>query len=504
MKKRIFSLLLAALLTSSAIGCGTDTPEEIADADTGSAIETSAHETEPEYLDELPEDLDLDGMNVHFGCNGEHNVIWDINIYYNIGNEELVGEIVQDAVYNRNLKVMERLNFTMNTYSSQNKWADWAKEISTSVLAGDDQFQILILSNNASLQSGNSYCFLDLSENEYIDISKPYWWGDAIMELSTDTKEYRYLMGDMMLTDYFAAALTYFNKDIYTNIFGDPNDMYNLALEGKWTLEKMKQMCEQAYVDTDGNGEYNEGDQFGLRFTKYWMEALNLDFSCNYRRITRDENGAPVVDVDMEAASYVYEMLYDLIYNVPGLGYTDVYEKDAPNPLSTFSSGNVLFKASTISDVLTEGIRDLDAAYGMVPNPKMNEEQEEYITFMSPEYCSIPITCQDVPGVSAVIEALASEAYISVIDDFYEVALQKKYSPDDISAQCMDLALDGAFCDFMYAYSSPLNMLGHMVASTACQGSPLASDYTKRGPAAQTSIDKYIASLKEQTAGAAG
>lgn len=137
------------------------------------------------------------------------------------------------------------------------------------------------------------------------------------------------------------------------------------------------------------------------------------------------------VDLDMEAATFVYDILYEMVHTTPGLGYTDKSDADA-SIITKFTNGNVPFKVSTLNDVLKEEVRNMEAAYGMIPNPKMNEEQEEYVVYSSPEYCCIPITCQDIPSVSAVIEALVSEAYISVKDDFYEVALQDKYSPDDI------------------------------------------------------------------------
>ena len=72
--KRIFSLILAALLLVGTItGCG-DTAEET----TAAAVETQPVETESETLfmeDNLPEDLDFGGTAVNtFGC--RWNIHW--------------------------------------------------------------------------------------------------------------------------------------------------------------------------------------------------------------------------------------------------------------------------------------------------------------------------------------------------------------------------------------------------------------------------------------------
>ena len=100
--KRIFSLILAALLLAGTItGCG-DTAEET----TAAAIETQPVETESETLfmeDNLPEDLDFGGTAVNtFG--------WEEVAIIEFFAEEMNGNVVNDAVFQRNQVVEERLN----------------------------------------------------------------------------------------------------------------------------------------------------------------------------------------------------------------------------------------------------------------------------------------------------------------------------------------------------------------------------------------------------------
>ena len=104
----------------------------------------------------------------------------------------------------------------------------------------------------------------------------------------------------------------------------------------------------------------------------------------------------------------------------------------------------------------------------------------------------IPTTVPDADAIGAVIEALASEAYVNVIDDFLELALQRKYSPDDLSSRCLRLILDTARCSFLYAYSSPANYIGHLLPRDAVEDKSFSSDYARKLRGAQNGLDKYV------------
>ena len=493
-KRAIFPLplLLAGLLLlqTALIGChGNKAETDTTHTETASTDTETVPEPVPVYPDSLPDGLDLGGMTVTMACRDGRDLI------YCIGNEESVGEMVQDAIFERNMAVEERLNVVFGRYQYDKSWGEWGKYINTVVLAGEDAFQICFMENNSLLQDGGCLeSFRDLSDNAYIDIEKPYWWTDSIRGLSLDGKSYYMLMGDLALSDYLKIFLTLYNRELYEKLYGDPTALYTLALDGGWTIDEMQRLCEGAYADLNGNGVVDYSDQCGAQFMDYWGENLYLDYSFDYTRCVRRENGTMEIAFDMDSATHAYDVLHRLFLETVGVIYTP-YDKKPYEGYETddvFAEGRMLFSVQSLTTCIGTELREMQDPYGMIPNPKLSDQQEQYVSYAEPVYTMIPTTVPDADAIGAVIEALASEAYVNVIDDFLELALQRKYSPDDLSSRCLRLILDTARCSFLYAYSSPANYIGHLLPRDTVEDKSFSSDYARKLRGAQNGLDKYV------------
>ena len=99
--KRVLVLLLCAAMLLPA--CGKDTQpetESTADTDTVQHIETEPEETTRATMrDNLPSDLRYNGETVVYHVRGDENCIAEFQI------EEMTGEVVNDALYKRNIDV---------------------------------------------------------------------------------------------------------------------------------------------------------------------------------------------------------------------------------------------------------------------------------------------------------------------------------------------------------------------------------------------------------------
>lgn len=121
-KKRLISiLLLAGIAASSLTGCGegtTDTQVTIGGQDDVTTVsDDSPYDANGFLKDELPSDLDLGGKTVSIYVRGD-----TLNQYY----AEQTGDIVDDAIYERNRRIEERLNVKLNifTNTSTDFWGD--------------------------------------------------------------------------------------------------------------------------------------------------------------------------------------------------------------------------------------------------------------------------------------------------------------------------------------------------------------------------------------------
>ena len=117
MKKTICFLLLCAMLCAAA-GCasdsGSDTPDTTGNAD--ATADTAPVETETEkILPDLPE-RDFEGYTFRGMTKGTASSHWSSRDFY---AEEITGEAINDAVYNRNATVGEKYNFKMEELGAE-------------------------------------------------------------------------------------------------------------------------------------------------------------------------------------------------------------------------------------------------------------------------------------------------------------------------------------------------------------------------------------------------
>jgi len=490
--KKTLSLLLAALMLAGAMtACsGGDTTDDTTKAaDTTTApVETGPVVTErKDAKDNIPADFTLNGktMGIYIRS-GMQKLDWD-------GGGEETGDVIYDAVYNRTQKVMERLKVNFELTSLGGTWQEFGKGMEQNIMAGDDTWQIVFTTGNAAIQSSRDYLFQDLTKNKYIDFDQPWWWTDAMKELSLDGSKIRYLVGDISMTNYSKAGAMFFNKVKLESAGFKSDDLYKMVIDRKWTYDKLGEMAAASYVDVNGDGVVNDGDQYGF----YLMnnEAVrHLEFTGNIRRYSRDANGYPYLDYDQERATQFIDMMNKLLYETKGCSFT----KGSAHDSTKFSTGATVFYSYRLESATGATLRDMEDDFGIIPNPMMNEEQGEYygIIHNSSDYVTIPMTCKNPDEAGAVIEALCSESYRSVVETYYESALKAKYSRDSYSGQCIDIICDTNVKNFIYEYNGVVKggvLIGDEILNNRNEfASKYAAQKDSTNQKIQDLIEKYI------------
>ena len=136
MKQGKIAALLAALLLL--VGCGSDTTSADTDAESQIPTDTGTEtviETEPidpiearTLQDDVPE---LDFGGVPFRTIVQQSCVDDIWV------ESAIGEVLNDAVFDRNMKIQERFNIVIE--ATPMDYSDISSVIRKAVSAGDDR-----------------------------------------------------------------------------------------------------------------------------------------------------------------------------------------------------------------------------------------------------------------------------------------------------------------------------------------------------------------------------
>lgn len=453
---RTAAFLLAALMTvpiMNSCGVSADTPS----ADTTGAAETTAETVDPNdrslIKDNLPDNLDYTGRTFTsmVASPSEQGP-------FIAGVEESTGDIVEDAVIARNLAVEERLGIDLiYDVRTDVEGSNIDVEVSKYLLAGDSTHDLYVGHQWGLTKLLVNGGIIPAEELDYIELTQPWWWKEYMDELSLGGDTHYYYVGDFFLHALRFASVAIFNKELYANYYEDANDLYQLVLDGKWTIDYMAELAKSVYVDLNNNGATDIDDQLGYVSWATYASTDPFVYGTDIEFVKRTADGGIEFQMISDDAVTLCDKLVDFFWQ-PGTftGCTSSEEVTA-----AFSSGKTLFFGSG-SFSTVEKIRDMECDFGILPCPKYDEEQTAYRTLIydGGYIGAVNGNSENLDLAGAVLEALNAETYRSVTPIYYETALKVKYTRDDTSAQMIDLIHDSLMTNFIYAYNYALDNIG--------------------------------------------
>lgn len=497
MKRFTSTLLLIAMLTSLA-ACGSGADETQTTDPVTTSGETTTAADDGYESDDLPSDLKFGGETIHILYRGREDVA-----NYDLLGQENSGDIVFDAVYNRNVKVEERLDVKFEYTAGPAGWSDANKFFTTTLMSGAEGVDLIWTSGNTLVANGHNASFRDLNDSEYLNFEKPWWNYDAMKEMSLDGKTISFLYGNLMLIGLRQTGLMYFNKNLFTDFWGDPNELYQLVLDGKWTLDKFNGYCKGIYSDLNGNGKADEdADRFAFMISSNDQESItHFEYATDISTYKRDKDNVPVIDMSDDRSMTIALRFCDIISKTN----TDIcfaaHTFDDTSLYDAFAEGRTLFLPQRFYAATISQLRNMKDEYGMIPYPKFDDEQKEYTNLIhnSGTMAGVPIAVSDerFDMVTAALEALASEQHRSVMPAFYELALKTKYSRDEISSQVIDLVYNCSTKDLAGEYAAVSNYFYALLAQCIYNDQPYASTYASKIESANTALRSLYESCVE-------
>jgi ABC-type sugar transport system, periplasmic component len=454
--KEFGMLIFVMILSLIIIGCSENSNSQNDNVTTkADDTDVTTEETSEEFLDNLPADLDFGGNSVAFLVREEQ--AWKDEIAV----EEENGEIINDSIYYRNRNVSERLNVDIveieRLYSN-----DFIGAVRADVLADAGEYDIIAGYQYFMMGIVPEGIFHNIYDLPYVDVDAVYWTKN-ISEMSTVNGKMYAITGDLSLSLLEEVVVIFFNKNILNdNSLEDP---YKIVTNGKWTIDKLEEMTANLYNDLNGNSIRDKEDIYGMvlangNFVNQFARGFNIS-------LIEVNNGVPEILLGSAKVNQFFDRMMSTLYN----NINHVGEGDKANIVPTahedeqymFTSDKILFMPATLS--YTDAFRDMESNYGIIPLPKWDEQQEDYLT-SSTDGCSmffVPISSRDIEAASAVLEAMSALSATTVKHAYYEVVLKTKYSRDDISHAMLDLCTSGVIFDFAQLYSNALNNIGNCI-----------------------------------------
>ena len=311
------------------------------------------------------------------------------------------------------------------------------------VLAGSPDYDLALTHCATSIVSyPKEGIVLDWNALPGVDLDKPYW-NQSVRENFEVDGILPFMSSDYILPDVNSV---FFNtKLIADNALDDP---YDLVLSGKWTWTKLREMAKVAAQDLNGDSVMDDQDQYGFVCERGWQTS-SVPISCGQQFFAADAVGIPELAMNNEKSQNILEMFTALLWN-DGSSFSWEYKAEYdPNnggkPPVDFGSGRSMFYLTPLS--LAVSFRDAEVDYGILPLPKYDETQKDYLTLNWAGFMCVPASAGDPELVGLVTELLASESCRTVIPAFYDVLLGEKVARDEKAKETLDIIFENDIYD---------------------------------------------------------
>ncbi len=450
--------LTLLLLSASLAACGDTATAGGAEGQTtisaaGSEAVTEAVTEPAEYVDP---GVDYGGETVTIGAIDYYTTgvvnNWKACDYCEVFSYEENGDPLNDAIFQRNRDVSETLNVAIELYSFETL-GNMGSDMRKLIMAAEDIIDIALI-NGSSLKSiigGNM--LVDLNTIPTVDFSHTWWDQNSREELTIMDSMYA-VTGDISLYISYAPIVYFFNKNLVETLSMD--DPYALVRSGDWTLDRMIRMSTDASSDLNGDGTMDPvTDRFGMMLEPPTMERSILSVGVNLT--TKDKDGIPYLDVDVDGATKLTETMAPFMNNANTTllsskisGYNNVFSDLF---LPTFMEDRALFFSNQLLVALN--LRNMSADFGILPQPKMDENQKDYYCTIADwwgTFAAVPITNMSLDMTGHVMDAMGYYGQKLVTPAYIETTVLDKALRDDDSAEMVNLILSNRVYDLAEFY----------------------------------------------------
>ncbi|MCQ2433474.1 MAG: hypothetical protein MJ175_12805 [Clostridia bacterium] len=491
-KIRVFAGLLALLAAGSTLAaCGdaATTPQtQETKAQQTEAVTDSVEPAETVFpMPTFPE-KDYGGRDFTFltsDQNDDNGVDW---VTKDIYAESATGDIVTDAVYERNLWMEETFNIKIKEFQcvtmSQTKKA---------VQAGVTDYDAVVtaIANGCNLGAGNFV--LDLQQVPYIDLTQ-IWWDQGVTAGTSIGGRTYIATGDITIVDNDATWTLMFNKQMATDL--DYN-FYQMVADNKWDMETFYDCAKSAVKDLDGDGKMTgPADQFG--FATSDQSSQGLMYAAGVMLSKKDASDYPIIDTDLGYLAKVVEKAGAIMSDTKTTAITTKNGITTSDDLRLlFEGGRALFFGEVMQCVTR--MRESTTDFGLIPFPKFDVSQDRYYHFVhktAGKGVCILSSQPDPEMAGLIIEAMAAKSIPTVTNAYYDKALTYKYMRDEESAQMLDIILSTRVYDLAYIYD--WGGIFNAVFSQISGGkTEVASSWNKKLASANKALNKTIDAYKE-------
>ena len=458
-------MLLAVLASCTPAGTGDDT-----DGVTDTVVVTDKW-GQASVSHEVPDELDYQGMEIGFACRPETRYRREISV-------ETQEDPLDMQIFLRNQQAENYLGTKLKFIEASALWGEPSSNIVNFVKAeaqsGAQSNVDVIFAYAAYTVAPDMRPYLvNLNGDDlpYLNINKAYW-NQSYVDAATCYDQLYYIVGDLTLTIYDKAMVTFVNLDKASEAGVTADSLYQAVHNKQWTMNYYTELViNYPYMDINNNNEVDAGDQIRVTTISQSEGCDGYYAAFDLKLLTENENGSHTINVDgntkLENGA---KMVYN-VYSQQGL----FFENKVSTPWKLFINGYSLFHIDILyrSAAQNQEMRSAKFNYGILPLPMYDENQADvgYFTTSQDAYNAISVLKthpEKFEAISAFLEVLASKSYDDVRPFYIEKMVKGEYAADADSVQMIEYIMDGISFETGWLYSFQVDRFAYNVWRSCC------------------------------------
>ncbi|MBO5903751.1 MAG: extracellular solute-binding protein [Clostridia bacterium] len=440
MTKKTLAILLTFLMIFSVVSCGkagSDKSEDVAvPKDTDSPVTTKSEladfidnfvvTTEDESSWNPGDPPDFGGHEFKFL---NSSPIHSMYVYL---APDATGDFMDEGCVLRNVIAQEKFNIRITEETQP--FEELASYARTLIQSGDQVYDAMYIGCTDLTPLISENLFVDLLEVPLLNIDK-IWWDQQFINRNIIEDRLFYATSDLNLMAFESVWVMYFNEDMMQDLGLD--FPYELVLDGKWTMEELNKYAKAA-ADLNGDSSF-EYDASGLatygEVSVAGIENQRL-YSLGAEYVERNDMGR------YEFTAHENESFWDAWVALSNyFGAIDgrfVYGNE-DDFLQIFANNRALFLSAELK--YAPIICDTKNAFGLLPQPKYDEDQDSYESSVGDNVLSfcIPATNKELARTGLIVDYLTYESFRSMLPRYYDAHVSRKALTQDESRQCLEM-----------------------------------------------------------------
>jgi len=349
------------------------------------------------------------------------------------------------AVHHRNQRLEEALNIRI--LPSATDETAFFDQLHASILA-DDYFSDLLMI--PAYQIGTFAAgdvLLNMRSLPLLDLSQPYFFANSVTAAAVGNSIYA-AAGYASFEETSLSAV-YFNRDLF-----EENGLeipYRAVYNGKWTWDAFFASCAQT-ESINAYAARNGVDPFSSYASQYAAELLPaLVYAASGKTMIRTDAGtSPAVNISAEDEA--------VLAVIARLGQDPYAHADTSSGVSRFHTGKSLYLIDRL--YLMSWMPGSRQNWGILPLPKMTEEQQNHITLTdsSALFFAVQKNTVDAEKASVVLSALNAASYGVLSEAYVDYAMNELLRDND-SANMLSIISASRSYDFTLCFENSITSL---------------------------------------------